>query len=224
MCGRYTLAAPLGDLVDIFQVSPPDFDYRATWNAAPSQYLPTVIGVGEGGRRMGPLRWGLVPFWAKDPSIAYKMINARSETAAEKPAFRAAFAKRRCLVPADGFYEWEKAGEEKVPHWLHLPERKPFAMAGLWERWAPEGEDPLFTFTILTTQASPDIRHIHPRMPVILPPDTWESWLDPERTPGDLQPLLQPLPEGSLEEWPVSTDVNSPRNDGPELVAPVTAS
>jgi putative SOS response-associated peptidase YedK len=218
MCGRYTLGASPDDLVDVFDVPPLDFPWEPSWNIAPTQDALIVASDGEGGRKIGPLRWGLVPFWAKDPSIGNKMINARSETAAEKPAFRAAFKKRRCLVPADGFYEWEKQADGKVPHWIHMPERRPFAMAGLWERWGGEGQAPLFTFAILTTDAASDIRSIHPRMPVILPEEAWDGWLDPAADPSGLRSLLGPVLPGTLEAWPVSTVVNSPRNDGPDLV------
>lgn len=221
MCGRYSLGASPGDLVDVFDVPPLQFPWEPSWNIAPTQDALIVAADGKGGRKIGPLRWGLVPFWAKDPSIGNRMINARSETAADKPAFRAAFKKRRCLVPADGFYEWEKRPEGKIPHWIHMPGRRPFAMAGLWERWGGTDEggagEPLFTFTILTTEASSDIRHIHPRMPVILPEKAWDKWLDPDAGSGDLGAMLTPTPPGTLEEWPVSTRVNSPRNDGAEL-------
>ncbi len=225
MCGRYTLGASPDDLVDVFDVPPLAFPWEPSWNIAPTQDALIVAADGEGGRKIGPLRWGLVPFWAKDPSIGNRMINARSETVAKKPAFRAAFKKRRCLVPADGFYEWEKTPEGKVPHWIHLPGQRPFAMAGLWERWdgPVEGEasvpTPLFTFTILTTDAASGIRHIHPRMPVILPEEAWDLWLNPEAASGDLEGVLTPTPPGTLEEWPVSTRVNSPRNDGVDLTA-----
>jgi putative SOS response-associated peptidase YedK len=218
MCGRYTLGTPLEQLLEVFDVPGVSFDYQPRFNVTPTQDMPVVVADGAGGRKMGPLRWGLVPFWAKDPSIGNRMINARSETVAEKPAFKNAFRRRRCLVPADGFYEWEKRTEGKVPHWIHQPGARPFAMAGLWEKWAPEGREPLFTFTILTTDASPDLRYIHPRMPVILPQDAWDPWLDAERDPAGLLGLLHSTAEGALEEWPVSTAVNSPANDGPELV------
>jgi putative SOS response-associated peptidase YedK len=227
MCGRYTLGASPDDLVDVFDVPPLDFPWEPSWNIAPTQDALIVAADGERGRKIGPLRWGLVPFWAKDPSIGNRMINARSETVSEKPAFRSAFKKRRCLVPADGFYEWAKTPEGKVPHWIHMPGRRPFAMAGLWERWGGPGEgeanvpSPLFTFTILTTDASSDIRSIHPRMPVILSEEAWDLWLNPEAASADLEAVLTPTPPGMLEEWPVSTRVNSARNDGAELVEAV---
>jgi putative SOS response-associated peptidase YedK len=225
MCGRYTLSVPLSNLIDTFDISPPEFDYVPRFNIAPTQVVPIIAQDGEG-RRMGRLRWGLVPFWAKDPGIGNRMINARSETVAEKPAFRNAFRKRRCLVPADGFFEWKKEGTEegkkasKTPYWIHLPEREPFSFAGLWERWAPEGAEELFTFTILTTQAAPSIEAIHPRMPVILSPRHRDRWLDPDASSEELLPLLRPFSEGDLSSYPVSTLVNSPRNDTPECIEP----
>ena len=154
-----------------------------------------------------------------------RLINARSETVAGKPSFRSAFRRRRCLVPADGFFEWKKEGEggepSRAPFWIHLVTREPFAFAGLWERWGPEDGPPLHTFTILTTEASPEMSHLHPRMPVILPPRARDIWLDPESDPPDLQGLLRPFPGSSLRAHPVSTLVNSPRNDVPECIEAV---
>jgi putative SOS response-associated peptidase YedK len=154
------------------------------------------------------------------------MINARAETVADKPAFRAAFRSRRLLVPADGFFEWRKEGGEgtakggKAPYWIHRAGREPFVMAGLWERWQGGGADPLHTFTILTTEAVPALREIHPRMPVILPPPSYERWLDPDAPGEDLLPLLVPFGEG-LAAYRVSSLVNSPRNDLPECIQPI---
>jgi putative SOS response-associated peptidase YedK len=154
------------------------------------------------------------------------MINARAETAAEKPAFRQAFQRRRCLVPADGFFEWKKVEssqgqQSKTPYWIHRADGGPFVMAGLWERWELQGGSPLHTFTILTADAVPEIRHIHPRMPVILPRESVEKWLHPGSGPEELTSLLQPSGAG-LRSHPVSTVVNSPRNDGPECIEPVS--
>jgi len=220
MCGRYTLSVPLSNLVDSFGVDPPDFDYPPRFNIAPAQDAPVMAQDGEG-RRVGLLKWGLVPFWAKDPSIGNKMINARSETVDSKPAFRNAFERRRCAVPADGFYEWKKGEGKgkgtKVPHWIHRTDGAPFAMAGLWERWEPQGQDALFTFTILTVDAVPSLKPIHHRMPAILLRPDLSVWLDPEASQEDLLPLLRPVGEG-LEVRPVSTLVNSPRNDSPECI------
>lgn len=222
MCGRYTLSVPLSNLVDSFDVAPPDFEYPPRFNIAPTQAAP-VIAQSETGRRMGLLRWGLVPSWAKDPAVGSRMINARAETAADKPAFRAAFRSRRCLVPADGFFEWKKAEEKgkekggKVPFWIHRAGREPFVMAGLWERWEDGESDPLFTFVILTTEAVPALREIHPRMPVILPSPAGIRWLDPGTPAEELRSLLLPFGEG-LRAVPVSPLVNSPRNDLPDCI------
>lgn len=218
MCGRYTLTTPEDELVEVFGVPPVEFEYQPRYNIAPTQVVP-VVAEDEEGRRMGLLRWGLVPHWADDPSIGSRMINARSETVADKPAFREAFRRRRCLVPADGFYEWEKReGGAKVPHWIHRPSRRPFAFAGLWERWrAPEGEL-LHTFTILTTDASPSLRTIHPRMPVIVPEESWRTWCDRDAPAGELRELLKPFPDEALTEHAVSGRVNTPANDDPGLI------
>ena len=229
MCGRYTLSVPLSNLVDAFDISPPEFDYRPRYNIAPTQEVP-VIAQDERGRRMGLLRWGLVPSWAKDPAIGNRMINARSETAAQKPAFRSALRQRRCLVPADGFYEWKKEGggeggkPTKTPFWIHRAGGETFAFAGLWERWEPGDGPPLYTFTILTTEASPEIRHIHPRMPVILPTATRPSWLDASSDPVPLLDSLRNSAGLPLQAHPVSSLVNSPRNDLPACIEPVDPS
>ena len=225
MCGRYTLTVPLSNLVDLFGVPPPAFEIQPRYNIAPSQEVP-IVAQDSRGRRMGLLRWGLVPSWAKDPSIGNRLINARSETVGEKPAFRSAFKARRCLVPADGFFEWMKEGEPgsksgKTPYWIHRTDRAPLAFAGLWEKWGSEDQGPLHTFTILTAEAVPRIRDIHPRMPVILPPDVWGSWLDPNTDPQSLFGLLRPSEIPSLQAHPVSSLVNSPRNDLPACVDPV---
>ena len=218
MCGRYTLTVPLSNLVDAFEVPPPEFDYRPRYNIAPTQEVP-VVAQDDRGRRMGLLRWGLIPGWAKDPAVGSRMINARSETVAQKPAFRSAFRSRRCLVPADGFFEW-KRGEEggggkpaKTPFWIHTAGRDPFAFAGLWERWEGEEGSSLYTFTILTREAQPEIRHIHPRMPVILPASSRRAWLDAGSGAAALQDLLGAIPDLPLQAHPVSALVNSPRND-----------
>jgi putative SOS response-associated peptidase YedK len=226
VCGRYTLTGPLSNLVDSFEVPPPHFDYVPRFNIAPTQDAP-VVAADAVGRRMGLLRWGLVPFWAKDPSMGSRMINARSETVAEKPAFRTAFRRRRCLVPADGFFEWKVieegtgATKTKVPYWIHLPEREVVGFAGLWESWEHTEEDPLHTFTILTTEASESIRHIHPRMPVILSSSDYDSWLSPDSSEAELQALLRPYPPSELLSYPVSTLVNSPMNDEPGCIEPL---
>jgi putative SOS response-associated peptidase YedK len=228
MCGRYTLSVPLSDLVDVFDVQPPTFEYPLRYNIAPTQHAPVVARSG-GSRRLGLLRWGLVPPWAKDPAVGSRMINARSETVADKPAFRKAFERRRCLVPADGFFEWKKeAAREggrtrKTPYWIHRPSRVPFAFAGLWERWGKDEEDALYTFTILTTEASAPIRHIHSRMPAILSREAADRWIDEEASREELLSLLIPYQGSELDAHPVSSVVNSPRNDTPVCIEPIRA-
>jgi len=227
MCGRYTLALPLGELVEVFEVEPMALDaWPPRFNIAPTQSAPMVLADSSGGRRMGLMRWGLVPSWADDPSMGNRMINARSETAAEKPAFRSAFRSRRCLIPADGFYEWRKPSTGKGPKTpFHIRPKRGgvMAMAGLWERWQPredEGE-PLLTYTILTRDAASWLRPLHHRMPVILPPELWSDWLDPASGSGQLSSVLDASNDPQLEAREVSTSVNRPANDGPECVRPV---
>lgn len=221
MCGRYTVTADLDELVEVFDAPPLDgleLDLPR-FNIAPTQDAP-VVAVGREGRRIAAFRWGLVPHWAGDPSIGNRLINARSETAHEKPAFRDAFAGKRCLVVADGFYEWQRPQSgrgPKQPYWIHDPDERPFAMAGLWEKWG-RGDEPLLSFTILTTRASESLEPIHERMPVLLPEKSWEAWLDRTTDARELKRWLSPAPDDALEARPVSTLVNSPENDTPACV------
>ncbi len=223
MCGRYTLSDP-GDLLKELHVEAA-LDITPRYNIAPTQNVLAIRSRdGDGPNEAVYLRWGLVPYWAKDPSIGNRMINARSETAAEKPSFRTAMKKRRCLIPSDGFYEWVKVGKAKQPYHIHLPERRPFVFAGLWERWT-RGPEPLETCTILTTAANDDIRPVHDRMPVILESDARQTWLDPEVHDSELlTTMLRPLPPGKLQLTAVSTLVNSPRNETAACLEPLTAS
>lgn len=209
MCGRYTLALPEPELLETFDVPPPEFDYRPRWNVAPGQECP-VVAEDRHGRRMGLLRWGLVPSWMDDPPSG-GFVNARAETAATKPSFREPFRRRRCLVPADGFYEWAREGERKVPRWFHRADGGALALAGLWE-----GR----TFTVLTTDANADVAPVHPRMPVILPPERWDAWLVTGTAVEELQEMVGPAPDGSLDRRTVSTRVNTPDEDDPELIEP----
>ena len=221
MCGRYTLTTPADELLAVFDVPEIGFEHRPRYNVAPTQEAP-VVARDEDGRKMGLLRWGLVPFWADDPGIGNRLINARSETASEKPAFRQAFRRRRCLVAADGFFEWKEEGDgQKTPFWIHRPDRRPFGMAGIWERWEPEDGEPLFTYAILTRDADDELRELHPRMPVLLDRDAGDAWLDPEGSVEELEEVLEAPSPHELTYHPVSTVVNSPRNDGPECIAPV---
>lgn len=222
MCGRYTLSTPADLISDLFEVeSVPELSPR--YNIAPTQEAPVVRVIEPGAPRSCELlRWGLVPFWADDPTIGNRMINARSESAAGKPAFRASFKRRRCLVLADGFYEWQKIDGAKQPYWIHLPEGKPFGMAGLWSRWEKDEEaGPLETFTILTTDAHPKIAQLHGRMPVILARQDYAAWLDPEVEDREmLNGLLTSEAGEYLEFHPVSRKVNSPGNDTPDVIEP----
>jgi len=209
----------LAELLGLANV--PDFPPR--FNVAPTQQVAAVRVLTQGGdRQLELLRWGLVPFWAKDIKIGSRMINARSETVASKPAFRAAFKRRRCLVLADGFYEWRRTPDGKQPYYITLEHGGPFAIAGLWERWDKGEEGPVETCTLLTTTPNPLVEQVHNRMPVILEPDDYDLWLDPElQDRARLEPLLRAFPAEQMMAVPVSTLVNSPRNDRPDCQLPV---
>ena len=221
MCGRFTLISNIGELQLRFGfvMEPPETQPR--YNIAPTQKVLTVVNDGE--RRGELMRWGLVPSWAKDVKIGNRMINAVSETAASKPSFRSAFRRRRCLVLADGFFEWRKEGKQRVPLYFSQKSGEPMAFAGLWENWqSPEGEW-IRSCTILTTAANSFIEPIHNRMPVILSAETEPLWLDPlTDTPANLEPLLLPAPPELLDAAEVSPTVNNVRNHGPDCIAPVT--
>ncbi len=221
MCGRFALFSPEEILAAMFGVEGDRFP-PASYNIAPSRDVAAVRIAPEGraGRELALLRWGLIPSWAKDPAIGYRMINARVETAPEKPAFRSAFRRRRCLVPADGFYEWQKAGARKQPYYVRMADGKPFAFAGLWEQWeGPDGA--VASCTLLTTGANDLVAPIHDRMPVILSPGDFGSWLDPDvRDPAALLPLLKPFPPGAMAAFPVRTLVNNPSADDPRCIEP----
>jgi putative SOS response-associated peptidase YedK len=218
MCGRFFLEASLEELTELlgpFEGLPPSPRY----NIAPTQPVSILRADATGGRHLVPVRWGLVPSWSQGPDQRYSMINARAETVAVKPAFRAAMRYRRCLVPASGFYEWQPAAGGKQPFAIRRPDQKPFAIAGLWELWqAPDGSE-LESCTLLVTEANARIAQIHDRMPVILDPVDFATWLDRHRQhPDDLLGLLRACPEEWLEVYPVSKAVNNPRSDAPELL------
>ncbi len=222
MCGRFTVAVPREDLLEEFGLTEPPFDIHPRYNVAPTQIAPIILRGKDGALRLEGFRWGLVPYWAKDPEVGTRMINARAESLERKPAFRDAFERRRCLVPADGWFEWQKQGSQKVPMWLHLRSRRPFAFAGLWERWRGGGEGEwLHSFAIVTTDAAPAVRAIHDRMPVVLPRELRDRWLDRGATPAELALLVRPYAGDDLEAWPVSRLVNSPGNDVPDCIAQV---
>ncbi len=216
MCGRYSLTTPVDDLVEVFEVPPVTFDYGPRYNIAPTQDVP-VVASDRRGTRLGLLRWGLVPFWADDPSVGSRMINARGESLLERPAFKEAAVSRRCLVPADGFYEWAVEGGRKVPYWIHSPDGEPMGFAGIWERWHPGGPEAVYSMAIITVDANDRIRHLHDRMPAIVPAADRKTWLDAETPAADALSLLKPY-EGALDAYPVSTLVNSPANDEPACV------
>jgi putative SOS response-associated peptidase YedK len=221
MCGRFTLTSTPEQLAQRFGLEEPP---RAAprYNIAPGQDVLAIrFDAGASKRVAVHPRWGLVPSWAKEASIGARMINARSETVAEKPAFRAAFRARRCLVPADGFYEWAMHHGRKQPHFIGLQGGEPFGFAGLWERWTDPSGGELETCTLLTRDALENIRAIHPRMPVILDPAVYETWLDPALDdPALLSGLLKPPPEERIVWHPVSDRVNDVRFDDPACVAP----
>ncbi len=218
MCGRYALHSRLPRLAALFGVRPPD-SLRPRYNIAPSQDAPVVRWT-DAGREWVALRWGLLPPWVRTEHPRFSMINARAETLAHKPAYRAAFRRRRCLVPADGFYEWQAQGGAKRPWYIRRRDGEPFAFAGLWERWEGEGRS-IESFTIVVTEACEALRPIHERMPVILDRDEYDLWLDPGiGDPARLDPLLDPYPADRLEAYPVSTYVNRPEHEGERCIAP----
>lgn len=223
MCGRYTLTVDLQQLADEFGlIEIRDILPNPRYNIAPTQRVP-VVRMTDKAPQIDLLRWGLIPSWAKDAEIGNRLINARSETAHEKPSFRSAFKKRRCLVPTTGFYEWSRTGpkQPKQPHYIHRKDGHVFAYAGLWESWLDENGQPIETFTILTTEANELVRPLHDRMPVTVERGDYPRWLDP--TVNDLeaiQSLMRPLPDGEFTTTPVSTRVNSPSYDDASCVQP----
>lgn len=221
MCGRYSLFADYSSLLerfDIEEVSIDESEYTPSYNIAPTHQVLAVVNDGTK-NRLGMLRWGLIPPWAKDEKIGSKMINARAETAAEKPSFRNAFKKKRCLIIADSFYEWRRTDDQKTPMRIKLKSGEPFAFAGLWESWkSPEGKT-ISTCSILTTKPNDLMATIHDRMPVVLSKDAEKVWLDPKvDDPEVLGKLLKPFDASEMEAYEVSSAVNSPKNNGPELI------
>ena len=220
MCGRYTLTADAESIQLAFNLDTVDGWLEPRFNIAPSQQVAVITNRDPG--RLSFMKWGLVPSWAKDPKIGNRMINARSETAAEKPSFRTAFKRRRCLIPADGYYEWAKQGKEKTPIYITHAERGLFAFAGLWESWKQSDDSWLNTCTILTTRANEKIEPVHHRMTVILEPQDYELWLTPrELSPDEWLPLMAGPAPDQLQFHEVSTQVNRPANDNPTVILPV---
>jgi len=224
VCGRFGNALSAAELAELLSLEDvPQGAATARYNIAPLQDALVVRAGARGARALAKLRWGLVPFWARDPKIASRLINARAETLADKRAFRWAYRQRRCLVPADGYYEWQRARTQRLPHHIGLADGAAFCMAGLWERWQPrEGAPSVETFTLITTDANDLTRPIHDRMPVILRPGDYDLWLDPRvQDPAALAPLLQPFPSDAMVAWRVSKYVSDYRNEGPRCREPV---
>jgi putative SOS response-associated peptidase YedK len=220
MCGRFVLTANPDVIQTTFNLTSVPSEMFPRYNIAPTQ--PVAVITNDDPKALTFHRWGLIPSWAKDLKIGNQMINARSESVAEKPSFRSAFKRRRCLIPADGFYEWRKEGKDKTPMFIHLKDRPVFAMAGLWEIWhSPDGGE-LRSCTIITTEANSFMQTMHDRMPVILNKEDYDFWLSPDEEPvPKLQALLKPFDPDMMTAYPVSKMVNRPNNDVPECIAPV---
>jgi putative SOS response-associated peptidase YedK len=225
MCGRFAFFSAHEAMLRLFALPADTPRVEPRWNIAPTQYVPVVRVEHDGLRRLAMLYWGLVPHWAKEKSIGARMINARADTLAEKPSFRTAFRRRRCLVLASGYYEWQALPSGKQPWFIRRRDGAPFAMAGLWESWIERaGEPALESCTIVTTDAGGRLAELHHRVPAILQPADYPRWLDPKHADtADLAPLLVGPQDGELEPVPVSRRVNNARNEGPELVEPVPA-
>jgi putative SOS response-associated peptidase YedK len=222
MCGRFTLIQPeaIAQTFGVEKVA----DLAAQYNIAPTQMVATVLQNSKTfSREFQQLRWGLIPSWAKNSSMGAKLINARAETVAEKPSFRSAFKRRRCLIVANGFYEWQHQEKKKQPFYIHLQDGQPFGFASLWEQWkSPSGEE-IDSCTIVTTEANEFMRSLHDRMPVILNPQDYDLWLNPEvQDPEALQKLLRPYASSEMTAYPVSTLVNNPRHNSSECIKPIS--
>jgi putative SOS response-associated peptidase YedK len=221
MCGRFTLRTPPKDLVEVFQLLRA-LEMTPRYNIAPTQPV-AVVRQSATCREMSLLRWGLIPAWAKDTKIGASLINARADTIATKPSFRTAFKRRRCLIPADGFYEWKKGeGKTKQPYYIRLKKDFPFAFAGLWEHWEGPDNSAIDSCTIVTTDANETLRPLHDRMPVILHEEDYDRWLDPKiDDASQLCELLKPYPPEEMTAFPISTLVNNARNESPQCIEPL---
>jgi putative SOS response-associated peptidase YedK len=223
VCGRYNLITDAEALVDFFQIDQVLVEakgLRPRYNIAPGQSVPIIRNAGQGNELL-LARWGLIPHWSREPSTKYSTINARAETVAEKPSYRDAFKRKRCLIPANGFYEWRRDGDKKTPHHIHAPDNGLLAFAGVWDHWDKQGEG-FDSCSIIVTTASRIMQPIHERMPVILNPAQYSTWLNPAHyNRAQLESMLVPY-AGSLETCRISRFVNSPANDGPECVEPVS--
>jgi putative SOS response-associated peptidase YedK len=216
MCGRFTLAAGPEFIADYFHIDGPIPEVQPSWNITPGGDIPVICELPGNGRSCSLMHWGLIPHWAKEPDSKYKMINAKAETLNQRPAYRDAYKHRRCLIPANGFYEWQATPQGKQPYYIHRQDEGLLAFAGLWEYW--EGEHLINSCTIITTKANPLLQTIHDRMPVILTEPDHAAWLNPRNTDTHLLDLLvRPCNSELLDMYPVSTTVNNPAHDGPEL-------
>ncbi|MGB5260697.1 MAG: SOS response-associated peptidase [Gammaproteobacteria bacterium] len=221
MCGRFTLFASDADILAAFDIDslPVGVSLVPRYNIAPSQDI-AIVRSDDTGHHLGLARWGLVPGWSKEAKTRYATINARMESVADKPAYRAPFRRKRCLVPADGFYEWQQTADGKIPHYICRQDRQVFAFAGLWDHWSDEAES-FDSCVIITAPASGLMADLHSRMPVILAPAAYATWLDPALTaPGEIAACLASSPAAELTAWPVSTRVNSPKHDEPHCLEP----
>lgn len=217
MCGRYSFSGKgLARFESALNVALPELEPR--FNIAPSQDNPVILQASDG-YVLEAFRWGLVPHWSKEPRTKYSTINTKVETVAQKPFYKESYRHRRCLVLADGYYEWEKAGDRKQPYYIHQGGQA-FAFAGLWDRWEGKGAEPFSSYTIITGPAAAAVKDIHIRMPLVLPESAWRGWLDPETPTAELSGILE-APETEFQTYPISTRVNNPRNEGPELIRPL---
>ena len=220
MCARFTLTSSPNVIAELFDLDL-QIDVGPRFNVAPSQNVLTVRLNPEERPEFAHMRWGLIPSWSNNASIGAKLLNARSETIAEKPSFRDAIRKRRCLIAADGFYEWKTKNKQKLPYFIHKPDRQPFAFAGIWEKWQADDGAVLETCSILTTKANDRLRFLHERMPVILNKKDYSRWLNPAiENVSDLQPLFAPAPNEALAMYAVSQKVNSARFEDPQCIEP----
>jgi putative SOS response-associated peptidase YedK len=224
MCGRFYLDVKADELEEYFSLQATTISIKPRYNIAPSQDI-LAVAAPNGEKRLSTFHWGLIPFWAKDEKIGYKTINARAETVDSKPAFRAAFKYRRCLIPCSGFFEWRKENNIKQPYCFRPTNQPLFALAGLYEQWQDQAGREVDSCTILVGEANQDVAPIHDRMPIILKPEDFDCWLDPGiQTKAQLQPLLKPAPIGEVAHYPVSRAVNSPGNDHADLIKDISSS
>ncbi len=221
MCGRYVFKTTLQDLQQNYEAVPDGvFTVEPNYNVAPSHHMPVVLQK-EGTRTIEMYRWGLIPFWADSINTGYSMINARAESLTTKKSFSRPFASQRCIVPANGFYEWKKSGSSKVPHYITSKQSRIFHFAGLYEKWKDESDQTVNSYTIITTAANKPMSELHDRMPAMLLPDEFDSWLDPTNTDtNSLQDLLRPWPDDDIQFYRVSQEVNNVRNSGEHLIEP----